>query len=180
MRKTRVIALVIASLVSTASVVQAQAATPDRKEQGARMGRGDGRGLEGRGGRGGLLKGITLSDTEKAKLQAVRTRYAAERKTLRTSLEPGMKDARAARQKGDTAAARRIWEGSKGTRDQLVNLRQREQAELRAALTPANQVKLDANVKQLAERRADGAKGRDGKRGKQGMHRGGRGAGRNG
>src|SRR5215218_1335278 len=127
MRKSRVIALVVASLVSSASVVQAQTAA-----QGSGVARAEGRGgLRGERGARGPFKGITLSDAEKAKLKAVHGKYAAESKSLRESLAPAMKEARAARQKGDTVAAKAVWERNKGGREQLKALHDRRQAEIR-------------------------------------------------
>ena len=60
MRKTRVIGFVVASLVSAASLAQAQNASPNARQER----RAEARGIEGRAGhegRGGLLRGITLS-----------------------------------------------------------------------------------------------------------------------
>ncbi|MDB4887410.1 MAG: hypothetical protein JWN79_2848 [Gemmatimonadetes bacterium] len=169
MRKSRVIALVVASLVSSAALAQAQSAASPA--QGARHEmRG---GMPGERGRGGALRGIKLSDAEKARLKTIHGKYATEGKSLRESLKPAMQEARAARQKGDTAAARAVWDRNKGARDQLTALRTREQAELRAALSPENQKVYDANVAQRAERRAEWAKngGRKGARGGHDGHR---------
>jgi Spy/CpxP family protein refolding chaperone len=170
MRKSRVIALAIASLVSSASFVQAQSTAPAAKAARQEMRAG------GRGGRaGGALKGITLSDAEQAKLKAIHGKYATEGKSLRESLKPAMQDARAARQKGDTVAAKAVWERSKGGREQLKALRDRQQAEVRGALSPENQKLFDANVAKAAQRRADFAKNggkKDGKQGHKGQHKG--------
>jgi Spy/CpxP family protein refolding chaperone len=167
MRKSRVIALVVASLVSSASFAQAQSAAP--ATQGARHGmRG---GMQGERGRGGALRGLKLSDAEKARLKTIHGKYATEGKSLRESLKPAMQEARAARQKGDTAAARAVWTRNKGGRDQLTALRTREQAELRTALSPENQKLYDANVAQRAQRRAEWAKN-GGRKGAKGEHKG--------
>jgi Spy/CpxP family protein refolding chaperone len=167
MRKSRVIALVVASLVSSASFAQAQSAAP--AVQGARHGmRG---GMQGERGRGGALRGIKLSDAEKARLKTIHGKYATEGKSLRTSLKPAMQEARAARQKGDTAAARAVWDRNKAGRDQLTALRTREQSELRAALSPENQKVYDANVAKQAERRAQWAKN-GGRKSAKGEHKG--------
>jgi protein CpxP len=164
MRKTRVLAVVVASLVSAASFAQAQSAAP--APQAGRHGmRG---GMEGERGRGGMLKGIKLSDAEKAKLKDIRGKYAPEQKKLFESMKPAMQEARALRQKGDTAGARAVLERNKAGRDQFTALREREQADVRAALTPDNQKQYDANVQQLAQRRAEW--GKNG--GKKGGHRG--------
>lgn len=160
MRKTRVLAVVVASMVSVASFAQAQSAAP--APQAGRHGmRG---GPRGEGGRGGLFKGIKLSDAERAKLKEVRTKYAPENKKLFESMKPAMQEARTLRQKGDTAGARAVLERNKAGRDQFKALHDRQQAEVRAALTPANQKQFDLNVQEQATRRADW--------GKKGGHRG--------
>ena len=177
MRKTRVLALVVASLVSTASFAGAQAPAAGAQTDRQAMGRG----IEGRRGgeRGGALRGISLSDAEKAKMKEIRAKYSAEGKTLRESMKPAMQEARALRQKGDTAGLRALWEKNKTNRDQMQALQARQQAEIRSALSPENQTRFDANVQEQAKRRAEWAK--NGKRGKHGGKHGefrGRGAGR--
>jgi Spy/CpxP family protein refolding chaperone len=161
-------ALVVASLVSTASFAGAQAPAA-----GAQAGRhAMGRGMEGRRGeRGGALRGIKLSDAEQAKVKAIHTKYAAEGKTLRESMKPAMQEARALRQKGDTAGLRALWDKNKAGRDQMQALQVRQQAEIRTALTPENQKLFDTNVQEQAKRRAEWAKN-----GKAGGHGGRRGA----
>jgi Spy/CpxP family protein refolding chaperone len=166
MGKTRVIALVVASLVSAASFAGAQAPAAGAQtgrhamERGARAG--------ARGERG-VLRGIKLSDTEKAKVQAVHSKYAAQAKSLRESMKPAMQEARAARQKGDTAAARAVLVRNKGTLDKMTALRASEQAEVRAALSAENQKQFDANVQQMSKRRAGmKANHKDGKPGTRG------------
>lgn len=176
MRKTRVFAFVVASLVSTSSIVGAQA--PATGHQGGRHVMG--RGMEDRGGPGaGALRGLTLSEAEKAKLKEVHAKYAVERKTLRESLKPTMQEARALRQKGDTAGLRTLWDRNKPARDQLDALQVRQQADIRAALSTENQKLFDARVQAQATRRAEWAKsGKAEKRGKAGKRMGNRGASR--
>jgi Spy/CpxP family protein refolding chaperone len=127
--------------------------------------------MEGRRGDRGALRGVKLSDAEKAKVQAINTKYRAEGKTLRESMKPAMQEARALRQKGDTAGLRALWAKNKSGRDQMQALQVRQQAEIRAALTPENQKLFDANVEKQAKRRAEWAKN-----GKAGGHGGRRGA----
>ena len=151
MRKSRVIGFGVASLVSTASLAQAQASAP-----GARTERHDaGRAIEAGQGRRGLFRGITMNDAEKAHVKQNHPKYSAEAKTLRESLRPAMQDARAARQKGDSAGVRAAWSKTAGDREKLRALMDRERAEIRAALTPEHQQTFDANVKQLEQRRAE-------------------------
>ena len=165
MRKTRVLALVVASLVSTASFAGAQA--PATAPQGGRHAMGRGMEGPGFGRRGGVLRGLKLSDTEKAQVKAIHVKYAAEGRTLRESLKPTMQEARTLRQKGDTAGLRALWEKNKPARDQMQALQVRQQAEIRAALSPENQKLFDANLQKLATRRTEWTK-----QGKGGRHRG--------
>ena len=170
MRKNRVIALVVASLVSTASVAGAQASAPAAPRAGRHA---MGPGFEGRGARGMLFHGIALSDGEKARLKEIHAKYEAEGKPIREAVRPAMQEARAARQKGDTAAARAAFERTKADRDKMKALMERERTEIRSALTPANQQKFDANVQELAKRREEWEKngGKDG-HGMRGVKRG--------
>lgn len=171
MRKSQVVALVIASVVSSASVAQAQVAAPRTAERHAARA-----GMRGERGARGPFRGITLNDAEKAKLKSIRDKYAVESKTLRQSLKPAMQEARAARQKGDTVAAKAVWERNKGGREQLKALHDRRQAEIRAALTPEHQKQLDANLAEREKRRAEFAKngGRGDRKGfRRGGHKGG-------
>jgi Spy/CpxP family protein refolding chaperone len=166
MRKSRIIALVVASLVSTATFAGAQAPA-----SGAQAGRrAMGQGMEGGRGQRGLFRGIKLSDTEKAKLKEIHAKYAPEQKQLHESLKPAMQEARAARQKGDSAAARAAFDRTKDGRDKMKGLMEREHAEIRAALSPENQKQFDANLQQLAQRRAEWEKG--GKKGHRGQGNG--------
>ena len=102
--------------------------------------------------RGQLFKGITLSDAEKANIKTVHQKYVAQMKSLREQFKPQMDAARQARQRGDTAALKAMWEQSAAQREQAKKLLVAERNDLRAALTPENQVKFDANVKQLEQR----------------------------
>jgi Spy/CpxP family protein refolding chaperone len=167
MGKSRVIALAFASLVSAASFAGAQAPGQQGAHQGRHaMQRGARAGVRAERG---LFRGIKLSDAEKAKLKDIHTKYASQAKSLREQMKPAMQEARAARQKGDTTAARAALAKNKGSFDKLAELRKREQAEIRSALTPDNQKLYDANVQQLTKRR-DGMKAnrKDGKVGKRG------------
>ncbi|HSQ31727.1 MAG TPA: hypothetical protein VLN49_17840 [Gemmatimonadaceae bacterium] len=111
-----------------------------------------------------LFKGITLSDAEKASVKNVQAKYALQMKAIREQLKPQIQAAREARQRGDTAALKAIWQKSGAEREQIKNLLESEKNDLRAALTPANQVKFDANVKQFEQRVAKRAT-RDWKKG---------------
>ena len=106
MGKTRVIALVVASLVSTASFAGAQAPAQQGTQQGRHAMQ---RGMRaGAGVERGLFRGVKLSDAERAKIKDINSKYATQAKSLREQMKPAMQEARAARQKGDTAAARAV------------------------------------------------------------------------
>jgi Spy/CpxP family protein refolding chaperone len=147
-------------LIGSATLASAQDPTHPRA----------GRGMHAQGAHGmmapglgrALFKGITLSDAEKANLKNVRTKYASQQKALREQFKPQMEAARAARQRGDTAALKDLWQKSAGQREQAKQLMLAERNDLRTALTPANQTKFDANVaemqKRMAARQQNGAK----------------------
>jgi Spy/CpxP family protein refolding chaperone len=158
MRKSHVIGIAIISLLTVGSVAQAQTAAPRapqaRQQRGGRFERGRGR----------LLRGIKLSDAEKARVKEIRENYKTESKALRESLRPAMQDMRAAREKHDTVAMKAAWDRTAADRQKLDALMQRERAEIRTALTAEHQTQFDANVKQLDERRAGRKKGGRGHR----------------
>jgi hypothetical protein len=85
-------------------------------------------------------------------------------------MKPAMQEAKALRQKGDTAGLRALWDRNKGNRDQMQALQVRQQAEIRSALSSDNQKLFDANVQKQEARRAEWAK--NGKGGKHGGMRG--------
>lgn len=170
MRKSGIIAVVVASLVSTAAFAGAQAPAAGAQTGRHAMSRGM---KDGARGHRGAMRGVKLSAAEQAKLKDVHGRYAAEGKSLRESLKPAMQEARAARQKGDTAAARAAWSRNKAGLDKLQALHAREQTDIRSALSPENQKAFDANTQQMAKRRAEWkANGKAGPRARKGgIHR---------
>ena len=171
MRKSGVIGLAIAAILTVGTSVQAQSTTQQPRQEGRRAGR------IGIGGQGrGLFRGITLSDAERTRVKAVHAKYAAEAKPLREAMRPAMQDLRAARQKRDSVAVKAAWDKTSGDRQKLQALMQREREEIRSALTPENQKVFDANAKQMQERRAEWSKkgkgegdGRAGLRGRRGL-----------
>ena len=159
MKKIRVISFVLATMAAVAPLVGAQAPQGKRAEAGvARAERG--------GMRRGLMRGMKLSAAEKAKVKTVHEKYAAETKPARASLRAAMQEARADRQKGDTAAARVVLERTKNSRESLRVVMGKERNEMRAALTPANQKQFDANMKQAVAARGKKGKGWSGHRAK--------------
>ena len=162
MRKTMMAsALGLALSLGAVGVASAQATQqPQRQEQGER-------GMRRRGPGGGeLFKGITLTADQKARLQELR-----KSEKPNDQFRKAMEEARAARQRGDTAAARAKMEA---LRPQFEQARERQFAAMRSILTPEQQKQFDANVatwkQHAAERQNARREGRDG--GHQGRHAG--------
>jgi hypothetical protein len=112
----------------------------DSLHQGRLDGRG-GRGPVGPGGlmvgRGGLM-GIKLNDNEKAAVKTINEKYRAEFEQLR--------EANKGTARGQNAQFRA----------QVQAIADREQAEIRGALTAEHQAQFDANVAKRKERGANG------------------------
>ncbi|WP_284348340.1 Spy/CpxP family protein refolding chaperone [Roseisolibacter agri] len=185
------LALVVGA--ATATIAQAPAgsgsrpaasdtARHDGHARGERGGpRGGERGGErgGRGGPGGpgsmLLRGITLTDAQKQQLQALRPARGGQNDAAREQTRKLMDEARAARQRGDTAAANARFTQ---LRTQMQQQRDRDVAAMRNVLTAEQRKQFDANVAELKQREQDrpqergfgrgGRGGRDGQRGRDG------------
>ena len=160
MKKMRVMAFVLSSIVAGVPFANAQLPA----SAGAGTVRPE-RGMERGGRRGALRQGLDLSASEKAALKSVHEKYRAETGPMRESLRTAMQEARADREKGDTAAARAVIARTKTTRTSLRSVMGREQNEIRAALSPANRMQFDANVKQAVAARGRHGKGRGGRKG---------------
>jgi protein CpxP len=137
-------------LGGSAGIAYAQAAKPSPDAQSRREAMRPGRG-KGMGARG-LFRGIELSDAEKASLKTVREKYKDQFKSLHDSFKPQRDELRAARQRGDTAAARAIWAKSADQREKSRALEAQMQGDLRAALTPAHREQFDKNAAAMKER----------------------------
>lgn len=157
----------LALILGTATVAAAQNARPDARPDSARRehGRWGGeRGMRrgGPGGAGALLKGITLTDAQKTRLEALRKEQEPEMKKSREQFGAVMKEARDARQRGDTATARAKMEQ---VRTQMNVQRDRQIASLRTVLTAEQQKQLDSNVAAMKERGEKGGhRNHDGQR----------------
>lgn len=103
----------------------------------------------------GLFHGIKLTDVEKANVKAIRAKYQPQFKAVFQAARPELKAARAARQRGDTAAAKAAFEKTKDQREQARKLAEQARQEVRAALTPEHQKQFDANVARMRERFAN-------------------------
>lgn len=140
MSTVRTLALGALMLVGVAGLSAAQStATPRRPEAGSYR-RG------GPGGREGFGRGLNLTDAQKTQIKAIRQKYQPQNEALRTQAKPYMEAAKAARQKGDTAAFRSNMEKAHQVM-QNASYRTQEQAEIRAVLTPEQQAKFDARAK---------------------------------
>jgi len=143
---------------------QAPAAGEHRGHDGAKGQRGE-RGARGeRGERRGpqafLLRGITLTDAQKAQLEQVIARKKpteAERKQLQAQRE----EMRALRQKGDTAALRTKFAALRARMEQE---RDRDLAAIRGVLTAEQQKQFDANLADAKKRQAERGERRGGAR----------------
>src|SRR4051812_16703564 len=122
----------------------------------------------GRGGPGGmmmdrmLLDGITLTDAQQAKLDALR---AADREKMEAERgnqagRADMEAIRAAREKGDTATAGKLIAEQ---RAKMEARREAQVASIRALLTADQTAKFDANVAEMKKRQAELGQGRGGR-----------------
>jgi len=159
MRKTMTrMGLGLALVVGAAGAAAAQSTRPDTRPDSAQTKRGErgDRGMRGRGlggPNGALLKGITLTDAQKTKVQALRKEQRSEMEKNREQFSAVMKEARDARQRGDTVTARAKMEQ---VRAQMTEQRERQVASLRTILTAEQQKQLDANVAEWKERGREG------------------------
>jgi Spy/CpxP family protein refolding chaperone len=165
MSSVRTLALSALMLVGFAGISAAQSTTPAQPRADSGFHRGDRRGnAEMRGRRGGRELGanLNLTDAQKAQIKAIHQKYQPQGQALRAQAKPYMDAAKAARQKGDTAAFRSNMEKARQVM-QNASFRTQEAAEIRAVLTPDQRAKWDARQKQMADRRANGE--RRGKKG---------------
>jgi Spy/CpxP family protein refolding chaperone len=146
-----------AIIVGIASTAVAQERPRHHRERGDSISRP----MRFRGG-ARLFRGVNLSEEQRTKLDAMRTRYREQAKVLRQSAEPDFDAAREARRKGDTASARAAFERTREERDSLRALADRQREEIRNLLTPDQRAVFDSNAAQA-------------RRGGRGMHRGKRG-----
>src|SRR6266404_4222640 len=158
MSSVRTLALGALMIVGVAGVSAAQSTTtpPSRAQRSGQ--------LQGRRGGGEFGRDLNLTDAQKAQIKTIRAKYQPQNEALRAQAKPFMDAARAAHQKGDTAAFRSNMEKAHQLM-QGASFRTQENAEIRAILTPDQQAKWDARQKNMAERGKDGHKGW-GKKGK--------------
>jgi Spy/CpxP family protein refolding chaperone len=169
MSKIRSMVVGLLAIAGVAGVVDAQAPQRDRGERARGEGRRGGKDGIGQPGMRGLFRGITLSESEKAALQAVGQKYRGQFETIRQSMRPDFEAARAARQRGDTAAARAALARTADERAQLAALTERVRVDSRVALAPEHRAQFDTNVARMKERMAKrGTEGWGERRGRKG------------
>ena len=157
-------ALMIAGIAGV-SEAQASSSTPrTRADSGwhrrGPAGAGHARGERGGRGEFGFAKDLNLTDAQKAQIKAIRQKYQPQNQALRERAKPFMEAARAARQKGDTAAVRSNMLKAREVMQGGQSIHTQENAEIRNVLTADQRVKFDAWQKQMADRRAkDGVRG---------------------
>ena len=147
MRKTLMVAALFAAMASTTAL----------HAQGGRRG-GMGGAMRGMGPGmmdNELLKGITLNDAQKAKLQQIRE---AERSQMQAQGGRGagraeMDSIRAARQRGDTALAQKLMAQQ---RAQMEVRRDAQITAIRGILTADQLPQFDANVAEMKKRATEG------------------------
>jgi Spy/CpxP family protein refolding chaperone len=114
----------------------------------------------------GLFKGIDLSSAQRARIDSIRQKYQAEFKPLRDEMMPAMKEARAARQSGDSAKVQAARQNMSASRDKMQALHKQEITEIRGVLPPEQQATFDKNAtniqKEMHERRGQRHGGRQG------------------
>jgi Spy/CpxP family protein refolding chaperone len=148
----------------------AQADSARRQGEVRRGARARGQKMRGAGLKG-LFRGIDLTQAQRDQMKTVNEKYRAQFQTLRESLEPDLKAAHEARQRGDTVAARAAWKRTNAGRERMRALIDQQHNEARALLTPEQQQIFDRNAQQMRERmekRAGNRKDRGRHRGQQG------------
>ena len=156
----RNLALGALMLVGVAGISAAQSTTaPQNRPDSGSYRRGPRAGGEFRGRRGSgrdFMADLNLTDAQKAQIKAIRQKYQPQNEALRAQAKPFMDAARAARQKGDTAAVRSNMEKVRQVMQGGQSVRAQETAEIRNVLTAEQRTKFDARQKEMADRRANG------------------------
>ena len=171
MIRLRTAALGLAILAGSATFAGAQSTTPGTQapsvgqDRGERGGKGQKarRGHKGQRGMRALFRDIQLTAEQRTQVKAIADRYRPQRETLAQSMKPAMTEVRAARQRGDSTAARAAFDRTADTRTKLTALRDQELREVRGVLTAAQQTTFDRNVSAMKERMQQ-HRGRGGRR----------------
>lgn len=160
MKKSILIGLGVAVFASTAIAQAPDSARGKGKARGGEYGQ-----MEGRRGRGGpdglLLKGITLTEGQRAQIAQFHKTQRDQMQAKRDANKAEMGKLREARQRGDTAAVRAAMAQR---RTQMEQTRTAHIAAVRNILTAEQRVQFDKNVAALKAREAERAQ-RVGKKG---------------
>ena len=171
--RSSLFALVVAASATVAATAGAQSNAPANGQRIERS-KSDSthwkqRGMKGHGreamgpGRN-ALRGVKPTDAQKAQIKAIHEKYQPQFKSFRDAMKPAMEEAKAARQRGDTAGVRAAFAKTASTRAQAQALRAQETAEIRAILTPEQQKTFDTNVAQMKSHGDHAKKGRGNRR----------------
>ena len=121
------------------------------------------------GGEGFLLRGITLTEAQKAQLRTLREQDRARMESRRDEFQKEREQMRTLREKGDTVAIRRAMEQRRALMDQE---RTRRTTAIRNLLTAEQRVAFDRNVEEAKKLQAERGERRAGKGGDRGRHEG--------
>lgn len=167
--RSSLFALVVAASATVAATAGAQSTAPANGQRIERS-KSDSTRWKQRGAKGdrhqkmgpgrSALRGVKPTDAQKAQIKAIHEKYQPQFKSFRDAMKPAMDEAKAARQRGDTAGVRAAFAKTQSTRDQAQALRAQETAEIRAILTPEQQKTFDTNVAQMKSRGDHAKKGR--------------------
>ena len=170
MKRTNAAALGAALLLAFAGVAgaqtpqtQGQSVKPRAEQENGPRARGVfGRGRFGRGFSGRFVKDLNLTDAQKAQIKTIHEKYRPQLEAIRTQFRTQADNARALRQKGDTAAARAAFQKTRADIQlRMQTIRQQEQADIRNILTAEQRTKWDAAQaamkKRMDERQKNGA-----------------------
>lgn len=150
MRRIGLGAFAIALTLGAASVASAQQAQGQREQrQEQHQGRWQREGR--RHGERALLKGIKLTDQQKAQLKQIREKYAAQAKELRQSLRPASTQGQAQGQREQRREDRQAFRNSPEFQ-RFRALREQELKDVRAVLTPDQQRTFDKNAQEQKAR----------------------------
>jgi Spy/CpxP family protein refolding chaperone len=109
------------------------------------------------------MRDVTLTDAQRAQVWAINDRYRTQRRALQDEARAQWRG-RPRPAAGDSAARAAFSARASAWRARARDLRQRQLAEVRAVLTPAQQASFDRNLAEMrargAERAADRAAGR--------------------
>ena len=155
MKKSILIGLGLAVSVASTAIAQAPDSARGKGMKGRRG--GEAGQMEGRrGGRGGpdglLLKGITLTEGQRAQIAQLRKTQREQVASKREANKAEFDKVREARQRGDTAAVRAAMAQR---RTQMEQARAQHVAAVRNILTAEQRVQFDKNVTELQARAAE-------------------------